>query len=71
MTATATTGQAVPKRLLRDRLPVVHQLRQSVGLQRGMLVDGLIITAGFVLTTIRGAVARVSRRPGICCLTAL
>ncbi|MGX5695292.1 ABC transporter permease [Agromyces soli] len=52
MTATATTGQAVPKRLLRDRLPVVHQLRQSVGLQRGMLVAGLIITAGFVLTAI-------------------
>ena len=27
-----------------DRLPVVHQLRQSVGLQRGMLVAGLVIT---------------------------
>ena len=24
------------------KLPVVHQLRQSVGLQRGMLVTGLI-----------------------------
>ncbi|MBD5785734.1 ABC transporter permease [Cellulosimicrobium terreum] len=32
------------------RLPVVHQLRQSVGLQRGMLVGGLVITALFVLT---------------------
>ena len=29
---------------LLGRLPVVHQLRQSVGLQRGMLVAGLIIT---------------------------
>jgi peptide/nickel transport system permease protein len=32
------------------RLPVVHQLRQSVGLQRGMLVTGLVITALFALT---------------------
>lgn len=34
------------------RLPVVHQLRQSVGLQRGMLVAGLIITGLFILTAI-------------------
>ncbi|MFZ2964616.1 MAG: ABC transporter permease [Rhodoglobus sp.] len=34
------------------RLPVVHQLRQSVGLQRGMLVAGLVITGLFVLTAI-------------------
>jgi peptide/nickel transport system permease protein len=34
------------------RLPVVHQLRQSVGLQRGMLVAGLIITGIFVLAAI-------------------
>jgi peptide/nickel transport system permease protein len=32
-----------------DRLPVLHQLRQSVGLQRGMLVAGLVLTAIFVL----------------------
>jgi peptide/nickel transport system permease protein len=32
------------------RLPVVHQLRQSVGLQRGMLVAGLVVTALFALT---------------------
>lgn len=32
------------------RLPVVHQLRQSVGLQRGMLVTGLVITGLFLLT---------------------
>lgn len=34
------------------KLPVVHQLRQSVGLQRGMLVVGLIITGAFVLTAL-------------------
>jgi peptide/nickel transport system permease protein len=31
------------------RLPVLHQLQQSVGLQRGMLVAGLVITGVFVL----------------------
>lgn len=34
------------------RLPVVRQVRQSVGLQRGMLVAGLIITGIFILTAI-------------------
>ncbi len=34
------------------RLPVIHQLRQSVGLQRGMLIGGLVIVAGFLLTAI-------------------
>ncbi len=33
-------------------LPVVRQLRQSVGLQRGMLVAGLILTALFVLVAV-------------------
>ena len=37
---------------LLDRLPVVHQLRQSVGLQRGMLIAGLVITGIFILTAI-------------------
>lgn len=32
-----------------DRVPVVHQLRQSVGLQRGMLIAGLVLTALFLL----------------------
>ena len=32
--------------------PVVRQLRQSVGLQRGMLVVGLVLTGVFVLTAI-------------------
>ena len=40
------------ERSILDRLPVVHQLRQSVGLQRGMLVAGLVLTALFLLTAI-------------------
>jgi peptide/nickel transport system permease protein len=49
-----TTDIAVPppKRLLRDRIPVVHQLRQSVGLQRGMLVTGLVLTAIFIFIAV-------------------
>lgn len=39
-----------PNRLA--RLPIVHQLHQSVGLQRGMLVAGLVITTLFVLTAV-------------------
>ena len=34
------------------RLPIVHQLRQSVGLQRGMLVTGLVLAGLFLLTAI-------------------
>ena len=34
------------------RLPIIHHLRQSVGLQRGMLVAGLIITGIFLLTAL-------------------
>ncbi|GAA1756498.1 ABC transporter permease [Agromyces humatus] len=49
---TETIASRAPKRRLRDRLPVVHQLRQSVGLQRGMLVAGLVITAVFVLVAL-------------------
>src|SRR5947209_366488 len=42
-----------PRRSWRwGRLPVVHQLRQSVGLQRGMLVAGLVLTGIFVLAAI-------------------
>lgn len=37
---------------LLGRLPVVHQFRQSVGLQRGMLVAGLAITGFFLLMAI-------------------
>ncbi|HWL78172.1 ABC transporter permease [Microbacterium sp.] len=35
-----------------DRLPVVHQLRQSVGLQRGMLVAGLVLALVFLLVAL-------------------
>src|SRR3954466_4803043 len=34
------------------RLPVVHQLRQSVGLQRGMLVAGLVLMGIFLIAAI-------------------
>ncbi|OCG74242.1 ABC transporter permease [Microbacterium sediminis] len=34
------------------RLPIVHQYRQSVGLQRGMLTAGLVICAIFVLAAL-------------------
>ena len=48
--------QAAPAPARRKRswrtLPVIHQLRQSVGLQRGMLVAGLVLMAGFVLTAV-------------------
>jgi peptide/nickel transport system permease protein len=40
------------KPTLWKRLPVVHQLRQSVGLQRGMLVVGLVITGIFIFVAI-------------------
>lgn len=40
------------RRSLIDRVPVVHQLRQSVGLQRGMLVAGLVLTGVFVLLAV-------------------
>lgn len=44
---------AVPERPdLWHRIPVIKQLRQSSGLQRGMLIAGLVITAIFVLTAI-------------------
>ena len=44
---------ALPSRgPLWKRLPVVHQLRTSVGLQRGMLVTGVVITAIFLVTAI-------------------
>ncbi|HEU0181538.1 MAG TPA: ABC transporter permease [Agromyces mariniharenae] len=51
MTAASVTP-AAPKRRLRDRLPVVHHLRQSVGLQRGMLVAGLVLLALFLVSAI-------------------
>jgi peptide/nickel transport system permease protein len=47
-TPSARPAQPVRPSLWR-RLPVVHQLRASVGLQRGMLVTGLALTVFFVL----------------------
>ncbi|HXD60900.1 MAG TPA: ABC transporter permease [Lacisediminihabitans sp.] len=47
-----STGSLSPKRSLWSRLPVVHQLQQSVGLQRGMLVVGLVICGIFLITAI-------------------
>lgn len=49
--------QAMPvsrptKRRILSRLPIIHQLRQSVGVQRGMLLAGLVITIVFALTAI-------------------
>jgi peptide/nickel transport system permease protein len=51
---TAPTATPAPGRLrtLWRRLPVVHQLRQSVGLQRGMLVVGLVLTVIFLLSAL-------------------
>ena len=46
--ATATTTPARRRR----QIPVVHQLRQSVGLQRGMLVAGLVLMGLFLITAV-------------------
>jgi peptide/nickel transport system permease protein len=50
--ATATTPETTGRRRTWRRLPVVHQLRQSVGLQRGMLVAGLVLMGVFLLTAV-------------------
>ncbi|SDG51237.1 ABC transporter permease [Microbacterium pygmaeum] len=47
----APRSRAVKPGIL-DRLPVVHQLRQSVGLQRGMLIAGLVLAAIFLILAI-------------------
>ena len=52
----STASLTSRKRSLRDLLPDVHQLRQSVGQQRGMLVVGLVLTALFILSAIFAAV---------------
>ncbi|SEJ63817.1 ABC transporter permease [Demequina mangrovi] len=49
-TAPAATASSRPSRW--TRLPVISQLRQSVGLQRGMLVAGLVLTGIFLLTAL-------------------
>ncbi len=47
-----TTTEPRTRVSLWQRLPVVHQLRQSVGLQRGMLITGLVIVAIFLITAL-------------------
>jgi peptide/nickel transport system permease protein len=54
--ATTPTPTPTRKRSLWRRLPVVHHLQQSVGIQRGMLVAGLVLTALFLLTAAFAAV---------------
>ena len=48
--AAATTDAPRPARW--TRLPLISQLRQAVGLQRGMLVGGLVLTGIFLLTAL-------------------
>jgi len=54
--STDTTGRDADAVVARPsrwrRLPLIRQLRQSVGLQRGMLVAGLVISTVFVLTAV-------------------
>ncbi|MCA0144812.1 ABC transporter permease [Blastococcus sp. LR1] len=49
-TSTATSSERRPRGW--RGLPVVRQVRQSVGLQRGMLVTGLVLTGIFLLTAL-------------------
>jgi peptide/nickel transport system permease protein len=50
LSTTTTPPLPVRRPSLWRRLPVVHQLSQSVGIQRGMLVTGLILTGVFLFT---------------------
>ncbi|MFD3444338.1 ABC transporter permease [Microbacteriaceae bacterium 4G12] len=51
-TATPVSVRPTIKPTLWQRLPLVSHLRQSIGLQRGMLVVGMVITAVIVLAAI-------------------
>lgn len=48
----STPELTAPKQPLLTRLPVVSHLRKSVGLQRGMLIAGVILSGLFLLTSI-------------------
>lgn len=48
----ALAAAPVRKRHWTERMPVISQLRQSVGLQRGMLITGLVITVLFVVVAV-------------------
>lgn len=49
MNATTVSGRKQP---LIYRLPVISHFKKSIGLQRGMLVTGLVLTIFFLLTTV-------------------
>ncbi|WLQ06669.1 ABC transporter permease [Arthrobacter oryzae] len=51
-TDSLTTAYKDPRASWFGRLPVVSHFNKSVGLQRGMLVTGLVLTAVFLLTAI-------------------
>jgi peptide/nickel transport system permease protein len=51
-TAAPTVSAPVQHRRGWRKLPVIRQLHQSVGLQRGMLVVGLVLSGVFVLTAV-------------------
>ena len=51
-TSTSAPVAPEPKRSLLDRVPVIRHAMQSVGLQRGMLIAGLVITVVFLLTAL-------------------
>ncbi|CAN7421307.1 ABC transporter permease [Arthrobacter sp. LjRoot78] len=51
-TPTTVEPAADPRASLFRRLPVISHFNKSVGLQRGMLVAGLVLTSAFVLTAI-------------------
>ncbi|MEV7604645.1 ABC transporter permease [Paenarthrobacter sp. NPDC089322] len=48
----STPELTAPKQPLSSRLPVVSHLKKSVGLQRGMLVVGVVLSGLFLLTSI-------------------
>lgn len=48
----AAPSSPAPKPSMLQRLPIVQQVRQSVGVQRGMLITGLVITGVFLLTAL-------------------
>jgi peptide/nickel transport system permease protein len=49
MNANTVSGRKMP---FLDRLPVISHFRMSVGLQRAMLVTGLVLSIGFLLTAL-------------------
>jgi peptide/nickel transport system permease protein len=48
----STPALTAPKQPLFSRLPVISHLKKSVGLQRGMLVVGVVLSGLFILTSI-------------------